>query len=101
MRPDVYTHRENDIGAEALTPGEITKALGKVAGRELVPVQIPKKEAEELAKSSMGIAAQLFFNERSARMDLKALREAFPEIKPVGFEQYLWENKDVVRKSFS
>lgn len=101
MRPDDYSHREIDIGAEALTPGEITGALSRVAGREIVPVQIPRDEAEELGKSNMGISAQLFFNERSARMDLGALRKAFPEIAPVRFEEYLWENQAVVRESFS
>ena len=101
LRPDIYSHREIEIGAEALTPGEISQALSRVAGRDIVRVQIPRTEAEELGKSDMTISAQLFFNEKSARMDLGPLRTLFPEIRAKGFEEYLVDNREVVRESFS
>ena len=83
----INSHQEIEIGAEALTPREIAEALSRVAEREIVPVQIPTEEAEQLGRSKMGISTELFFNERSSRMDLGALRKAFPEIAPVRFEE--------------
>ena len=101
LRPDVYSHREIDIGVEALTPGEITEVLSRVAGREIVPEQIPRAEAEELGKSDLRISAELFFNETNTKMDLGALRMLFPDIVTRGFEEYLLENKEIVRRSLS
>ena len=100
MAPEIYHGREIDIGAEALTPDEISAALTRVSGEKITPVQIPKEEVDRAVMGgNMTIVSQLFFNERSASIDTRKVKETFPGIDLRRFEDYLRSKEQTVRSS--
>lgn len=100
IHPEKYSGLKIDVGSEALTPHDIVRSLSKASGKDIVAVEIDRKESEELAKSSHVINAQFFFNERSAKMDRELLRKRFPGISFTRFEEFLENRKELVASSF-
>lgn len=99
-QPDRFHGHEINLGAEALTPPQITAALAAASGRNVEAQYIPRHEVEKLIPESHIIAAQTYFNERSAQMDAVALQELWG-IKLTSFKQFLELHRKDVEKSFA
>lgn len=74
-QPRRFREQEIDVGAEALAPPQIVATLSAASGRHVQAQYIPRDEVEKLIPESHIIAAQTYFNERSAPVDAVALQE--------------------------
>ncbi|KAL1865038.1 hypothetical protein Daus18300_007385 [Diaporthe australafricana] len=99
-QPGRFSGQEIDLGAEALTPPQIVATLSAASGRHVQAQYIPRDEVEKLIPVSHIIAAQTYFNERSAQMDAVALQERWG-IKLTSFADYLKLHREDVEKSFA
>lgn len=94
-----YAQRTIDIGADRPTAVEIAEALSRVSGpdHQVRYVRMPQQDIDEKKTTHMGIAAQTFWNERSARVDPEDVRKDFPDVNFSSFEQFVRRNADVVK----
>lgn len=98
-QPAKFRHQEIDLGSEALTPPEIASALTQVVGKRVQAEYMPEEEILRLIPESHVIAAQTYFNERSANIDTKELHERWG-IKTDTFKDFLEKYQEQVKESF-
>lgn len=98
-QPDRFHGQEIDLGAEALTPPQIVAALSAASGRQIQAQYMPKDEVETLIPQSHIIAAQTYFNERSAQMDAELLQKRWG-IELTSFADFLEARREDVQRSY-
>lgn len=99
-QPDRFHGQEIELGAEALKPPQIVAALSTASGRQIEAQYMAKEEVEKLIPESHIIAAQTYFNERSARMDAVALQKRWG-ITLTSFADFLEQHEEEVRQSYA
>lgn len=99
VRPEEFRHREIDLGSEALTPPQIAAALAHAVGKPVRAEYMPDEEIRRLIPQSHVIAAQTYFNERSAMIDTDILRGRWG-IKSRTFEEFLNAHQEDVDESY-
>ncbi|KAH8749228.1 hypothetical protein F5883DRAFT_581547 [Diaporthe sp. PMI_573] len=99
-QPERFHGQEIELGAEALKPPQIIAALSAASGRQIEAQYMPKDEVEKLIPESHIIAAQTYFNERSAQMDAVALQKRWG-IQLTSFADFLKKHEEEVRQSFA
>lgn len=99
-QPDRFRGQEIELGAEALTPPQIVAALSAASGRRIEAQYMPKDEVDRLIPQSHIIAAQTYFNERSAQMDPVALQQRWG-IGLTSFAEFLEGHREEVEQSYA
>ena len=105
LQPERFAGRVLDIGTEALSSPEILASLAKVGGvKRLRYERLPDEEVKRrIDGGDMSPASQGFFNQRSSETNVELAKKLFEaeSVRFVGFEEYLLERDDVVKRSFS
>lgn len=99
-QPGRFRGQEVELGAEALTPPQIVAALSAASGRRVEAQYMPKDEVDRLIPQSHIIAAQTYFNERSAQMDPVALQKRWG-IRLTSFADFLEGHREDVEQSYA
>lgn len=98
-QPNRFHGQEIELGAEALKPPQIIATLSTASGRQIKAQYMAKEEVEKLIPTRHIIAAQTYFNERSAQMDAVDLQKRWG-IKLTSFAVFLKQHEKEVRQSF-
>lgn len=99
LDPATYHQDEIDLGAQSLTPREITRSLSKASGKEIKTEFFTTEEVASLCKVNPRLTAQLWANKVGYQVNFEALKK-YP-IKLTSFDDYLRREKENVEKTFS
>ncbi|KJJ35955.1 NAD dependent epimerase/dehydratase [Aspergillus flavus AF70] len=98
LDPEMYNQHEIDLGAQALTPDEIARALSQASGKDIKVEFYTADKAASLSSVNPMITAQLWSNDVGYQVDMEALKK-YP-IKLTTFSEYLHREKCAVQKTF-
>ncbi|GMG25085.1 NmrA family protein [Aspergillus oryzae] len=98
LDPEMYNQHEIDLGAQALTPDEIARALSQASGKDIKVEFYTADKAASLSSVNPRITAQLWSNDVGYQVDMEALKK-YP-IKLTTFSEYLHREKCAVQKTF-
>jgi uncharacterized protein YbjT (DUF2867 family) len=93
-RPAIYSSRNIDLAAEALTMNQVAQVLSRVTGHKVAAVELTPQQALARGLSAGWVRSQEWSNEIGYRADIDALSQYGVEL--ISFEQWASKRREQI-----